>query len=727
MTFTISDSTPLRQYNGTGSQTAFSVPFEWRNDSDLVVRVDGWLKVLNTDYTLTGAGVSGGGTCTFTIAPASNAIIVIYGDMPIARTADQFAPYGPLPADALEASLDDITMKTKQVERDISRSLHISPYDTSNGSGFELPLPATRAGKILRFSDPTGAPEMATSIGATVLSRSVIGGFLYPQTVAEVAAAVTPSDYAFQAGDARRYGYIGDGVADDTTAVRNAGKGVGADGEPFVPGPITRLTGSISSANGLFNGQRWAIQGKIKTDNGFNFDVFDFTGLTDVVIDRIEGESGTLGVAYSSATARLVKFGTGATDCSVGSIKATGFQSAVQMIGCTRCHVDYLRSKDPIGWGFNIQSGALDSFIAEVDVDGSDNEHGGYFAGSSGNPVSHCGVGKMRVRNCAIDGLKFSFADDCWFGELDSASNGGENLYVTQSVHRLRFGSVLSYDAGGNGALFFCPTVAITGATQANPCVVTAVAHNWQSGERVYISGVGGMTQINDLEFTITRISADTFSLNGINSTGYGAYTSGGLVSTIIDDVQGESLLSRLNDKNGLSLNRAVRRLSIGKVLVDDNDQEATGTQYGVVLSNAGVAFNNLPQILARAEVIGINISASGPADNDFDSVKFDGCATNVFDGGVRTKWAGCYQGSATWNPASIADGDEEIIVITVTGAALGDLVEAVSFSLDVQDLALSACVTATDTVEASLLNNTGGAIDLGSGTVRVRVRPKLT
>lgn len=77
--------------------------------------------------------------------------------------------------------------------------------------------------------------------------------------------------------------------------------------------------------------------------------------------------------------------------------------------------------------------------------------------------------------------------------------------------------------------------------------------------------------------------------------------------------------------------------------------------------------------------------------------------------------------GSATWDAGSIADGDEEVTEITVTGAALGDFVQ-VSFSLDVADLTLTAQVTAANTVTAQLSNNTGGAIDLASGTLTVRV-----
>jgi hypothetical protein len=80
---------------------------------------------------------------------------------------------------------------------------------------------------------------------------------------------------------------------------------------------------------------------------------------------------------------------------------------------------------------------------------------------------------------------------------------------------------------------FLDKNLKITGATQANPCVITTlINHNYQTGEQVTIFGVGGMTQLNDLPFTITVLTPTTFSLNGIDSTGYGAYSSGGYVST---------------------------------------------------------------------------------------------------------------------------------------------------------------------------------------------------
>ena len=68
----------------------------------------------------------------------------------------------------------------------------------------------------------------------------------------------------------------------------------------------------------------------------------------------------------------------------------------------------------------------------------------------------------------------------------------------------------------------------ITGITQANPAVVTATAHSFVTGNLVAIDSVVGMTEVNGKSFTITVLTADTFELNGEDSTGHTAYASGG-------------------------------------------------------------------------------------------------------------------------------------------------------------------------------------------------------
>lgn len=78
--------------------------------------------------------------------------------------------------------------------------------------------------------------------------------------------------------------------------------------------------------------------------------------------------------------------------------------------------------------------------------------------------------------------------------------------------------------------------------------------------------------------------------------------------------------------------------------------------------------------------------------------------------------------GSATYNPPSLNDGDGDTTTVTVSGAALGDIATA-SFSLDVQGIGVTAWVSAADTVSVRFQNETGGTLDLGSGTLRAFVR----
>jgi hypothetical protein len=73
----------------------------------------------------------------------------------------------------------------------------------------------------------------------------------------------------------------------------------------------------------------------------------------------------------------------------------------------------------------------------------------------------------------------------------------------------------------------------ITGATAANPVVISSTAHGLSNGDEVYISGVSGMTELNGRNLLVANKTANAFQLtdlNGVNvdGTGYTAYTSGG-------------------------------------------------------------------------------------------------------------------------------------------------------------------------------------------------------
>lgn len=84
-------------------------------------------------------------------------------------------------------------------------------------------------------------------------------------------------------------------------------------------------------------------------------------------------------------------------------------------------------------------------------------------------------------------------------------------------------------DGQQNGNL--SPAASITGATQANPCVLTA-NNSFSIGDKVYINYVKGMTQLNGNTYTITNVSGTTITIN-VDSTAFGAYTSGGFATDI--------------------------------------------------------------------------------------------------------------------------------------------------------------------------------------------------
>lgn len=77
----------------------------------------------------------------------------------------------------------------------------------------------------------------------------------------------------------------------------------------------------------------------------------------------------------------------------------------------------------------------------------------------------------------------------------------------------------------------------ITGITAAIPPVVTAIAHGMVQGQYVYISGVGGMTEVNGNHYRVRAPTADTFQLHQIiypnaplpiDGSAFGAYSGGG-------------------------------------------------------------------------------------------------------------------------------------------------------------------------------------------------------
>ena len=84
-----------------------------------------------------------------------------------------------------------------------------------------------------------------------------------------------------------------------------------------------------------------------------------------------------------------------------------------------------------------------------------------------------------------------------------------------------------------DGGIVLETGTSITGATQANPVVITSAAHGLEDGDEVYITGAVGMTELNNKFFTVANKTLNDFELSGVDGTGYTAYTSGGTVARV--------------------------------------------------------------------------------------------------------------------------------------------------------------------------------------------------
>lgn len=132
-------------YNCNGAQLVFPYTFRIFQDSDLVVSLytiatgATSLLVLNTDYSVSGAGEELGGNVTLLIAaPSSSYKLIIQRILPITQLID-FVEYDIHPADAHDDGLDKLTMICQQLAEIMGRAIIFDP--TITGVSNVMPIP----------------------------------------------------------------------------------------------------------------------------------------------------------------------------------------------------------------------------------------------------------------------------------------------------------------------------------------------------------------------------------------------------------------------------------------------------------------------------------------------------------------------------------------------------------------------------------------------------------
>lgn len=156
-----------------------------------------------------------------------------------------------------------------------------------------------------------------------------------------------------------------------------------------------------------------------------------------------------------------------------------------------------------------------DSVIATVTVAAHDVAYGGV-------TVSYAAGAIIGV---PVSSDVYVYADD---PEL----NGGTVTYNYTLDPIDMAGAIGRYKVGVIRTPVSSISASISAITQANPGVVTTGAHGLTTGDVIDFSGIVGMTALNTGTYTITVISPTTFSV-GVDTTGFGAYVSGGTATRV--------------------------------------------------------------------------------------------------------------------------------------------------------------------------------------------------
>lgn len=254
MPILINDNTARVQYTATSGQTTFAVPFEFFENSDLKVYRNSTLQTITTHYTLTGAGVTGGGNLTFVSGVTLNDIITIVRDIPIQRVTD-FPLSGPFNITALNLQLDQLTAMIQEVNTLVTTRVPLLAEFDQPSAFSALPTQANRANNYFVF-DANGNPAVASSALAVI------------DFIAAGAGAVTRSveNKLRDVVSVKDFGAVGNGVANDAPAFSLA---AAASQTVTVPAGTYLLNSSPSAATYIVSeGATFTGSGKLNVVSG---------------------------------------------------------------------------------------------------------------------------------------------------------------------------------------------------------------------------------------------------------------------------------------------------------------------------------------------------------------------------------------------------------------------------------------------------------------------------
>lgn len=251
----VSTPTDQIQYTGNGSVAAYSIPFKFFQNADILVseNASGTITqlALGTNYTLVGAGFPSGGTVTLTAGNLPSGVVLTVLRSP-ALVQNVSLPNGsPYFGSTIEGGLDLACMQIQAQANYIARSIQYPVGDTATAV---LPSATLRANKYLYF-DGSGNATTTASVGGVSAINTIVGAITL---AAGTNITITPSGntltFAAAGGSSAYYGGLSyTALAAVTTNQSISSAASTFDGATPAAGNLLLLTGqTTASQNGIW-------------------------------------------------------------------------------------------------------------------------------------------------------------------------------------------------------------------------------------------------------------------------------------------------------------------------------------------------------------------------------------------------------------------------------------------------------------------------------------------
>jgi hypothetical protein len=522
------------------------------------------------------------------------------------------------------------------------------------------------------------------------------------------------------------FGAVGDGVTDDTVAIQNA---INAKGFVFIPAGTYRVTSTITLNSGTH------LVGAGRSNTTINSTIvgaslFNTTASSAAFIYVGDMKLVGNGLTGASGSGHAINF----IDPAIGSGSFTPQNSLLERLWITGFK------------GLDVCTNSASPTISSAAIIMYDT-----LAVTCRNVViGNCGHGfylrqtqNCRLEDCVVDGVtKYALlsyqSDNLIVARCDLIDAGdgvteagypnatfGSGIVVSNEDFNfvLRDSKIKNNRAGGQTIRLMFTEGAVIDSNWIRADAITDVQHKGIYAERC--SGLRINNNVFDpglTAFSATRKYEQIELYNSQTNETFHASIEG----NVFGDVAGMNIAYNIKvggNANTRSYQVVIRNNKFGYraarsaacVIDADVVLASCAVRCSEIVANTHYAPANVTRSLGyQATTVTLAENRVGP--NEFRANT--GTITAEYSGITES----LLEGSATYDPPSLVDGAGTSTTVTVTGAALGDFAEA-SFSRDLQGITVTAWVSAADTVSVRFQNETGGPIDLASGTLRARIR----